>query len=127
MNVADANARIPLVKAVIRDAMERWHELGRVSAELASLRGKPGSEIEKRARALEEEKARLESDLEGYVAEIAALGAEIKDFELGLVDFPMRVGSRTVYLCWKAGEPRIEYWHEIDAGFAGRRPLADLG
>lgn len=51
------------------------------------------------------------------------LGVEIKDLDIGLVDFPHLYEGRVVYLCWKRGEPHIEYWHELDAGFAGRKPL----
>ena len=81
---------------------------------------------ELKKRHLRSEVERIESDLEGCVREIADLGASIKDFELGLVDFPTKHGNRTVLLCWKAGEDRIGYWHDMDAGFAGRRPISDL-
>ena len=45
--------------------------------------------------------------------------------EHGLVDFPTRLDGRTVYLCWKSGEREITNWHEVDGGYAGRRPLTD--
>lgn len=61
--------------------------------------------------------------LQRDVAQLQALGCEIKDFELGLVDFPSEREGRIVYLCWKLGEPEVMYWHEVDAGYAGRRPL----
>jgi hypothetical protein len=51
---------------------------------------------------------------------------EIKDPYTGLVDFPCRQDNREVYLCWKLGEDKLDWWHEIDAGFAGRQPLASL-
>jgi hypothetical protein len=54
---------------------------------------------------------------------IHELGAVVKDPDEGLVDFPSRVDGREVYLCWKLGEDAIEYWHGIDEGFAGRKPL----
>ena len=57
------------------------------------------------------------------IQEILALGVELKDIETGLVDFPAWRGGRVVYLCWRLGEPTIAWWHEIDAGFAGRQPL----
>lgn len=50
-------------------------------------------------------------------------GIELKGLEEGLVDFPSERHGRPVYLCWKQGEDRIEWWHDIDAGFAGRQPL----
>jgi hypothetical protein len=55
--------------------------------------------------------------------QVLGLGVEIKDFEQGLCDFPHLRGGRIVYLCWKKGEPRIEWWHDVEAGFAGRQPL----
>ena len=55
--------------------------------------------------------------------EIGGLGIEIKDFERGLCDFPHLRDGRVVYLCWQKGEDAIEWWHDIEAGFAGRQPL----
>jgi hypothetical protein len=54
---------------------------------------------------------------------ILATGAKVKDINSGLVDFPARRAGHEVYLCWKHGEVRIGFWHEIDAGFAGRQPI----
>lgn len=55
--------------------------------------------------------------------EILELGVEIKDFEKGLRDFPHLRDGRVVYLCWMKGEGDIEWWHDVEAGFAGRQPL----
>lgn len=56
--------------------------------------------------------------------ELHELGVEIKDHTRGLIDFPSMRGERIVLLCWQLGEgPEIEWWHETDAGFAGRQPL----
>lgn len=56
--------------------------------------------------------------------EIAELGVELKDYTRGLIDFPSRLGDRVVLLCWQLGEDdRIAWWHETDAGFAGRQRL----
>jgi len=54
---------------------------------------------------------------------IEALGVVVKDMQTGLVDFPSQRGESIVFLCWKHGEPRVEHWHDVDAGFAGRQPL----
>jgi hypothetical protein len=59
------------------------------------------------------------------VQEIEYLGVHLKDFRTGLVDFPHDRDGRIVYLCWKPDEEEIEWWHETDAGFAGRQPLSD--
>jgi len=55
--------------------------------------------------------------------QILGLGVEIKDFDQGLCDFPHLREGKIVYLCWKKGESRIEWWHDVEAGFAGRQPL----
>ena len=57
------------------------------------------------------------------VQEIFGLGIEIKDFDRGLCDFPHWRDGRVVYLCWKKDEDSVEWWHDTDTGFAGRRPL----
>lgn len=59
----------------------------------------------------------------GLTQDILNLGVEIKDFDRGLCDFPHLRDGKVVYLCWKRGESSIEWWHEIEAGFAGRQPL----
>jgi hypothetical protein len=65
--------------------------------------------------------------LKGVVAEIQACGCEIKDIESGLVDWYAQVGGRDVYLCWRFGEKEVAFFHELDTGFAGRRPIDELG
>jgi hypothetical protein len=55
--------------------------------------------------------------------ELRGTGCELKDIEQGLVDFRSEIEGRQVYLCWKLGEPTIDWWHELDTGFAGRQPL----
>jgi hypothetical protein len=62
-------------------------------------------------------------ELDAAVAAIEQLGVELKDAELGLVDFPAVVDGEAVYLCWQFGEDRVRYWHRRSEGFAGRRPL----
>ena len=60
------------------------------------------------------------------VARIDALGLTLRDIENGLVDFPALVSGRQVWLCFQRGETSIGFWHSLDAGFSGRRPLAEL-
>ena len=59
------------------------------------------------------------------LAEVEVLGGEVKDLEIGLVDFPARRGETEILLCWRMGERSVEHWHEVDSGFRGRRPLDD--
>lgn len=57
------------------------------------------------------------------IHKFSELGCELKDLDQGLVDFYSLKGDKLVYLCWKKGEKKIAYWHEIEAGFAGRQPI----
>ena len=61
--------------------------------------------------------------LDGLVHRILETGAQIKDLNTGLLDFSARRDGREVYLCWQYGEGQIAFWHEVDAGFAGRQPI----
>lgn len=65
----------------------------------------------------------LLAEINALLVQIHELGVELKDPALGLIDFPSLREGRVVYLCWRLGEPEIGYWHETDAGFAGRQPL----
>ncbi len=83
---------------------------------LQKVRGNGGS---RQASELVNEFRRIEE----LVAQIQESGAIVKDINRGLIDFPHWREGREVYLCWQFGEDQIRYWHEIDAGFAGRQPL----
>ncbi len=58
--------------------------------------------------------------------ELAAEGVQLKDVDQALIDFPARHQGRTVLLCWREGEDGIGWFHEVDAGFAGRQPISEL-
>jgi len=73
---------------------------------------------EKRRRA-----EKLVAELNERLERLNAWGVELKGIDEGLVDFPAHREGRTVYLCWRLGEERIGWWHELDTGFAGRQPL----
>lgn len=64
--------------------------------------------------------------LDALVHKVLDTGVQVKDINSGLLDFPAWRQDHEVYLCWKYGEDQIEFWHEIDAGFAGRRPIAEF-
>jgi len=59
------------------------------------------------------------------LAEIDATGVQVKDLDIGLLDFPCKVDGEILLLCWKLGEPAIAYWHGTSEGFAGRKPIDD--
>jgi hypothetical protein len=69
--------------------------------------------------------AKLIGQIKGCVDEINGYGCICKGVEQGLIDFPCLLGAEVVFLCWQIGEPSIGYWHRIEDGFAGRKPLLD--
>ena len=115
----------------MRPLAERMAELRRRltveqrrQAELVTIVG--GNGHGNAAREYEQLTQRLEEETRELVAcagEIQALGAVVKDLELGLVDFPSLRDGEEVFLCWRVGEDEIGFWHPVDEGFAGRRPL----
>jgi hypothetical protein len=70
--------------------------------------------------------ARIVAEVKDGVEEIQSYGCICKGVEQGLVDFPCLLGEEVVFLCWQLGEPTVSYWHRIEDGFAGRRPLLDV-
>jgi hypothetical protein len=77
------------------------------------------SDLREAAATIEREAAAIADCAE----QVNAIGAQIKSLEEGLLDFPARRGDEDVLLCWKLGEDEIRYWHGVDEGFAGRKPL----
>lgn len=91
-----------------------------------ALPGAPAPLDEAEARRLKLRMQGVIDQMAAAVARIDALGITLRDIEKGLIDFPALVNGRQVWLCWQLGEDGIGWWHELDAGFGGRRPLAEL-
>jgi hypothetical protein len=64
--------------------------------------------------------------LDELVHKVLATGVQVKDINTGLLDFPAWRQDHEVYLCWKHGEDKIGFWHEVEAGYAGRRPIEEF-
>jgi hypothetical protein len=62
-------------------------------------------------------------NIKDTLAEIDAIGVQVKDLDIGLLDFPCAMGDEIILLCWKYGEERIEFWHGMEEGFQGRKPI----
>lgn len=122
-----ANATLPLVRAIVGDLVELSREVFERRHRLAVIfegrrRDAFGPYRDELAQ-IEEELDRDTQRLQEYVEELEQLGVELKSATEGLVDFPAIIDDRLVYLCWKLGEPEIRFWHELDAGFQGRQSL----
>jgi hypothetical protein len=111
-------AEIEDAEALARDLSEHGYEVRPGHGALLDLTAP--AEVQQKQQALVEISRRIAGRLEI----IRALGAEVKAVD-GLVDFRSRLEDRIVYLCWRYGEERVGFWHDIEAGFAGRRPLLD--
>jgi hypothetical protein len=69
----------------------------------------------------------LAAEIRALVRSVSEMGVEVKDLDAGLIDFPTVRRGKPIYLCWKLGEgDRIEWWHDAESGFAGRRPIREL-
>ena len=115
----EARADLPWVVerlAALRDARDRLTD---DEARAALAEGAPGNGGGSPGRQVGE--AFLE--LREGVAAFAERGIVLRDLDRGLIDFPALRDGREVYLCWLDGEPDIEFWHELDAGYAGRQEL----
>jgi hypothetical protein len=120
--VEEANSLLPTVRGILNRIRRCHRKLSKhravaKSAAQAAERGGGGV-------ASGVQYAEILMQLTGMISELEALGVQIKDFDRGLVDFPSLREGRVVLLCWQMGEgDQLEWWHDVDAGFAGRTPL----
>lgn len=124
--VEEARVLLPRVRTIARDLRECKAAYDRHHAALEIIASRAGSDDGHLRRPLtrhQEAVDRLAAALQARVAEVNALGVEIKGIEQGLLDFPSVRDGRIVYLCWKLDEPDIAFWHDLETGFRGRRPL----
>ncbi len=125
--VEEANRTLPLVSRIVQDLVrdhEAWEDKVR-EFELATVGSSP-DHPDAIAELLQYEAQRLATEIEGYIAELNGLGVICKGMDTGLVDFRGQLEGREVFFCWKLGEPSVQYWHELDAGFVGRQKLQSL-
>ena len=128
--VEEANRALPYVRAIVADIVrqngvveelqQRLARVGRERKRNATTDDLYSEELAQFRRELETEEERLET----FHQELKAVGVELRNMD-GLCDFPSMRDGREVYLCWRLGEPAVAHWHELDAGFAGRRRIAD--
>jgi len=126
--LSEAQSLIPEVERALRDAIFHKAEYQSADQELdGSLRRiqmaggsrvNPGPILALRAR-----RDTSAAALKGAFEKVQEIGAQIKDLDIGLIDFMTRYKDREVCLCWKLGEDTISYWHDPEEGFRGRKPI----
>jgi hypothetical protein len=125
----EANAALPTVRAAVERLVTARRSLSELERRLEPVRarvaGNGGGLHPGPVGALQEEAAAATTRLREAIEELDSLGVQVKDADTGLVDFPARhpVDGSTVLLCWRLGEPDVSWWHTLESGFAGRKPL----
>jgi hypothetical protein len=118
----EANSLLPSVRPIVK-SIQKSH--GRVASfEAKSRRAANGAESGGGGMPEGHQYAKLLVDLSVHTEKLESLGIQLKDYRQGLIDFPSLRDGRVVLLCWKADEgDQVEWWHDVEAGFAGRQPL----
>jgi hypothetical protein len=124
----EAHRLLPVLRSLLKRAMEGKQAIQQIDQEFVDLKHRVflsgglfvdvAGMVRRRA-----ERDKLLQSIQDALAEIDAIGVQVKDIEIGLLDFPCHVEDEIVLLCWKYGEEKIEFWHGLEEGFAGRKPI----
>jgi hypothetical protein len=124
----EAQSLLPVLESLLRTSIDGKLLIESVDSELQELAhrvflhgGILVNIVHMARRKAEREKAIQR--VKDALAEIDSIGVQVKDLDIGLLDFPCEVEGRTVLLCWKLGEKSITHWHGVSEGFAGRKPI----
>ena len=126
--IDEAQSLLPVLESLLKRAIEGKQAAEQVESELSELARRiylsGGMKVDSNSV------ARQRADMDAHlklaresIAEIDAIGVQVKDLEAGLLDFPCRLDDQVVLLCWRMGETAIEHWHTVDSGFQGRQPV----
>jgi hypothetical protein len=125
----EANAALETVRPLVQrlvEARKRFvHLAGKLEDVEGQVSGNGGGLDPGRVGELQERAAEAATDIAGLVTELEAAGVQVKDLDQGLIDFPAEHPERgdIVLLCWRLGEDEVAYWHGLEEGFTGRKPL----
>lgn len=126
----EALALLPVISSLLDRATESRSEAAAVEADLQEINRRiflsggmriDVGEIASKRTTLTTHMERMKQ----LLSEINEIGAQVKDLDQGLIDFPAKLDNEIVLLCWKRGEQTIQFWHSTDSGFAGRQPIDD--
>ncbi len=124
----EAQSLLPVLESLLKRAMEGRRSAQEIESGLQRIAQRiyfsGGMRVD--TAGIAKQRAEMEAHLKQVresIAEIDAIGVQVKDLEAGLLDFPCRVDDQIVLLCWRMGEGVIEHWHTMEAGFQGRQPV----
>ncbi|HKD92484.1 MAG TPA: DUF2203 domain-containing protein [Terriglobales bacterium] len=126
--LAEATELLPVLESLLRRAMSAKQNVEQIDSEFRALSnnihqaGGIALDVKKWAFRRAEREKTLQQ-IKDSLAEISAAGVQVKDLDIGLLDFPFVLEDKVVLLCWKLGEPAITHWHGTQEGFAGRKPV----
>jgi hypothetical protein len=124
----EAQSLLSVLESLLRTAINGKKLMEEVDAEMQALghriflNGGTHVDVVPLARR-KAERHKAEQRAKDALAEIDSIGVQVKDIDIGLLDFPCEVEGQIVLLCWKLGESGITHWHGTDEGFAGRKPI----
>ena len=123
-----AHALLPVLKSLLKQAMNSKQLLDKMEKEFQDLRHRillsGGLSVDIAAVARRRaERDKVTQEAKDALAEIHSIGVQVKDLDIGLLDFPCAVEDDIVLLCWKYGEEKIGFWHGQQEGFKGRKPV----
>lgn len=122
--LGEANRLLPLVHSIVRDVVQDFRLLRDAGRERRALEIERAGDLPvQQLDRLRDGVAELSTRIEGYLEELSELGVEVRDLELGLVDFPTLIDGEPAYLSWRLGEERVCWWHPADRGFSDRTPV----
>jgi len=110
---SEAKKTLPLVRKIVKDILDASREMRLIAEEI-------GEHAENDPRI-----QKLAGNVESFMSELEEIGCYFKDwnFSIGLIDFPAIIDGEEVFLCWRSDEDDIIYYHEVEAGFTGRKPI----
>jgi len=121
--IEEANALMPQVRAVLLQLAVQQRRLDTAHAEMhrqLDADGDPAAGAQ--AARLEAEISHIRDGMQSLLAHLGEMGIELRDIEMGLVDFPGERDGEVVWLCWRMADPTVAYWHRTDEGYATRKP-----
>ena len=125
---SEAETLLPVLESLLRSAMQAKALIEEVDAEFEAVKSRiflnGGTNVNVLALSRrKDEREKAIQRAKDAVAEIDAAGVQVKDLDIGLLDFPCVIGDEIILLCWKLGEKGITHWHSTSEGFAGRKPI----